>query len=99
MDPSDGEISDDALLEEHELTQEQAGRIVDMFLAHSPSGAMVPEEFSEFLLEGFAYSLFSHEAFSESCKQIRNWIADGSLSAGIELDNHILQRTFEYFDV
>ena len=36
---------------------------------------------------------------SESCKQIRGWIADGSLSAGIELDNHILQRTFEYFDV
>lgn len=98
MDPSNNTEYDE-MLEEHELSQDQAGRVVDTFLAHSPSGAMQQSDFSLFLLEGFAYSLFSHEAFADSCTHVRGWLEDGRLTAGIDLENQVIRRTFEYFDV
>eukprot|EP00658_Telonema_sp_P-2_P054488 TRINITY_DN4334_c0_g1_i2.p1 TRINITY_DN4334_c0_g1~~TRINITY_DN4334_c0_g1_i2.p1 ORF type:complete len:1064 (-),score=239.19 TRINITY_DN4334_c0_g1_i2:6-3197(-) len=93
------EHAHETLLEDHELSQDQAGRVVDLFLAHSPSDSMDRSSFSSFLLEAFAYSLFSHEAFADSCTRVRQWQDQGLLTEGIDMDNQVIRRTFEYFDI
>lgn len=54
--------------------------------------------FTKFLVEGFAHSFFSREAFDHSCKNVPEWISSGHLLQGLDMRSVFFRRFFEFFD-
>jgi len=54
--------------------------------------------FTKFLVEGFAHSFFSREAFDHSCKNVPEWISSGHLLKGLDTRSVFFRRFFEFFD-
>jgi len=56
------------------------------------------ESLSRFLIEGFAFSFFSRDAFEYSSAQARNWMENGVLLEKLDLSSAIFQRIFTWFN-